>query len=471
MTSRLAPPANTEHTPSSRLAPSVSRSWLQPIVARSVCCRSGRSRPPPVSSPSECSSRGKIASGGSSLTRAAASSMASGSPSSLRAMAATAGAFSSSRVNPGTAAAARSANRRTDAQAASNAAVGWSSSSGTASGGTGHSRSPETRSGERLLTRIRTALVSCSSRVTTGAPASRCSKLSSTKLRSTIVSYLDDHVSRLLTTGNYREETGRQLAAACGELSQLTGWVAYDSDEHGLAQRYLTQALAYARHAGDSALAAEILAAQAHQALYLARPDEAVDLARAAQAAAVRHGSATLLTECLVMEAHGHAARNDAHACGATLARAEQTFDRAAREDDPVWLSYFDEAYLAARMAQCFRDLGEAGHAARYARRSLDMDGRYVRGRSFNLSLLATAAMVPPRALWPGESACLATLGASTDSARGPETTGNHRYQSGESDTRMNRQTRGSGGLFHARKVRETAGQRPDITTSAAASP
>ncbi len=91
------------------------------------------------------------------------------------------------------------------------------------------------------------------------------------------------------------------------------------------------------------------------------------------------------------MEAHGHAARNDAHACGAALVRAEQTFDRAAREDDPAWLSYFDEAYLAARMAQCFRDLGEAGHAARYARRSLDMDGRYVRGRAFNLSLLATA--------------------------------------------------------------------------------
>jgi hypothetical protein len=91
------------------------------------------------------------------------------------------------------------------------------------------------------------------------------------------------------------------------------------------------------------------------------------------------------------MEAHGHAARNDAHACGTALARAERTFDRAAREDDPAWLSYFDEAYLAARMAQCFRDLGEAGHAVRYARRSLDMDSRYVRGRAFNLSLLATA--------------------------------------------------------------------------------
>jgi hypothetical protein len=216
-------------------------------------------------------------------------------------------------------------------------------------------------------------------------------RLGGGKLRTTIVSYLDDHVSGLLTAGSYQEETGRQLAAACGELSQLAGWVAYDSDEHGLAQRYLTQALAYSRHASDHALAAEVLAGQAHQALYLARPDEAVDLARAAQAAALRNGSATLLTECLVMEAHGHAARNDARACGAVLARAEQTFDRAAREDDPAWLSYFDEAYLAARMAQCFRDLGEAGHAARYARRSLDMDSRYVRGRAFNLSLLATA--------------------------------------------------------------------------------
>ena len=91
------------------------------------------------------------------------------------------------------------------------------------------------------------------------------------------------------------------------------------------------------------------------------------------------------------MEAHGHAARDDAQACGVALAQAERTFDRAAREDDPAWLAYFDEAYLAARMAQCFRDLGEAGHSARYARRSLDMDGRYVRGRAFNLSLLATA--------------------------------------------------------------------------------
>jgi hypothetical protein len=103
----------------------------------------------------------------------------------------------------------------------------------------------------------------------------------------------------------------------------------------GLAQWYLTQARAYARHADDHALAAETLAAQAHQALYLARPDEAVDLARAAQAAAVRHGSATLLTECLVMEAHGHAARSARQALDLTVRLTSARSVRYVR--DLVW--------------------------------------------------------------------------------------------------------------------------------------
>lgn len=108
------------------------------------------------------------------------------------------------------------------------------------------------------------------------------------------------------------------------------------------------------------------------------------------------------------MEAHGHAARDDARECAAALATAERSFDRATQEDNPAWLAYFDEAYLAARMAQCFRDLGEASHAARYARRSLDMDGRYVRGRAFNLALLATACAAqdePDRACAAGRQA------------------------------------------------------------------
>ena len=51
---------------------------------RSVCCRSGASRAPPVSSGRRCSSRASSASGDSTLTRAAASSIASGRPSRRR---------------------------------------------------------------------------------------------------------------------------------------------------------------------------------------------------------------------------------------------------------------------------------------------------------------------------------------------------------------------------------------------------
>ena len=90
----------------------------------------------------------------------------------------------------------------------------------------------------------------------------------------------------------------------------------------------------------------------------------AIDLAWAAQAAAVRHRSATPLT---ISRSWKPTATRPATtpAPAALPTRAEQTFDHAAREDDPAWLAYFDEAYLAARMAQCFRDLGEAAKAGR----------------------------------------------------------------------------------------------------------
>ena len=63
-------------------------------MPRSVCWRAGRSRAPPVSSGRRRSSRASSACGESSLIRAAASSIASGSPSRRTQISATAGAFS-----------------------------------------------------------------------------------------------------------------------------------------------------------------------------------------------------------------------------------------------------------------------------------------------------------------------------------------------------------------------------------------
>ncbi|GAB2690386.1 hypothetical protein [Nocardia thraciensis] len=215
-------------------------------------------------------------------------------------------------------------------------------------------------------------------------------KVGGGRVRPTIVQYLHSSVGPLLR-GNYAEAVGRQLFAASAELTKLAGWAAYDQEEHGLAQRYLIQALRLARAAGDPGLGAEILAAMSHQATYVGRPGDAVDLARAAQISARSAGLAALESECHMVEAHGHAARQDDSSCALALNAAERAFSKAESSDRPEWLTYFDGAYMSAKVAHCFRDLGDDVRTARFAEQSLDMSDGYLRGRAFNLSLLAAA--------------------------------------------------------------------------------
>ncbi|WFE61773.1 helix-turn-helix transcriptional regulator [Micromonospora sp. WMMD712] len=207
--------------------------------------------------------------------------------------------------------------------------------------------------------------------------------------RDTVARYLHQEVTPLLTNGRYDHPTGQRLLSAAAELAQLAGWQAYDTAEHGIAQRYLTLALDFAHAAGDDGLGAEILAAMSHQATYLGHTATGLDLARAAGQTARRAGVPVLTAEAHVMEAHALAKANDERACAAALHQAEQALDRADRSSDPQWLSYFDEAYLSAKFGHCFHALGRNTHAERFAARSLRMDNRYVRGKAFNLALLA----------------------------------------------------------------------------------
>ena len=66
------------------------------------------------------------------------------------------------------------------------------------------------------------------------------------------------------------------------ELTRLAGWMAYDLEQHGLAQRYLIQALRLAREADDHALGGEILAGMSHQAVYIGRADDTANRQRCA---------------------------------------------------------------------------------------------------------------------------------------------------------------------------------------------
>ena len=210
------------------------------------------------------------------------------------------------------------------------------------------------------------------------------------RARPTVIRYLHDEVAPLLRQGNYSDSVRAELFAAAAELTRLAGWMAYDLEQHGLAQRYLIQALRLAGEAQDHALGGEILAGMSHQAVYVGQPDDALDLARAAQVSADKAGLPTLLAESLIMEAHAHAINKDASACARALNAAEHAFARS-QTGTPAWLGYFDEAYMAAKFGHCFRELGNSTQAEHFARRSLDMADGYTRGRTFNILLLANA--------------------------------------------------------------------------------
>ncbi|GAA4968305.1 MULTISPECIES: transcriptional regulator [Streptomyces] len=213
-------------------------------------------------------------------------------------------------------------------------------------------------------------------------------------VRPVVVHYLNSVVSGLLA-GSYREAVGRDLFAAVARLTELAGYMAVDTGQPGLAQRYYIQALRLAQAAGDRGYGGYVLAASmSHLAAQLGNPREIAQLARAAQEGA--RGRVTPRAEAMfhAAEARGHALMGDVHAAQTAAGRAVSAMEAVdpASGDDPVWIAHFDEAYLADELAHCHRDLGQAEAAARYARQALDgHPASRARRRAIGHVLLATA--------------------------------------------------------------------------------
>ncbi|WP_328399271.1 transcriptional regulator [Streptomyces sp. NBC_00390] len=213
-------------------------------------------------------------------------------------------------------------------------------------------------------------------------------------VRPVVVHYLNSVVSGLLS-GSYREAVGRELFAAVARLTELAGYMAVDTGQPGLAQRYYIQALRLAQAAGDRAYGGYVLAASmSHLAAELGNPREIAQLARAAQEGA--RGQVTPRVEAMFQaaEARGHALLGDIRTCEEVMGRAVASLERAepSAGDDPDWIAHFDHAYLADELAHCYRDLGRAEAAARHAAQALEghPESR-ARRRAIGLVLLASA--------------------------------------------------------------------------------
>jgi hypothetical protein len=225
--------------------------------------------------------------------------------------------------------------------------------------------------------------------------------------RRSLVHFLDRDAAALLT-GRYTDEVGRELFAAVAEASLLAAWTSYDCGLHGLAQRYFIQALRLAQSAADRRLACSVMSAMSHQAAYLGHLPEAVNLARAAREGLRDQATPALTAQFLAMEARALARSGDTRGCHAVLAAVERTFHAPEPGVDPEFISYFNEAELAAEMAHCFRDLGDAREAARHAALATLSDGEYARS-DFFVSMVLADSLADQGA---PEQACHAALGA-----------------------------------------------------------
>lgn len=210
--------------------------------------------------------------------------------------------------------------------------------------------------------------------------------------RKMLLSYWKSEIVPALR-GNYPDAARREIFSAAADAAEALGWSAYDAGYHGAAQRYFVQGLRLAREANDPLMGGQILSSLSHQANYLGRFSDAVQYARAAQAATVGTTSATVQTMFLAMEARALASSGEAHSCVEVLRRAEAMFERRDPGNDPDWISYFDTLELAGEMAHCFRDLGQAAETQAFALQAVDPVLTPARTRAFIGMVNATGAL------------------------------------------------------------------------------
>ncbi len=86
----------------------------------------------------------------------------------------------------------------------------------------------------------------------------------------------------MLNNAAYTENVGKRLHAVAAELGRLAGWLAYDSEQPAIAQRYFLAALLAAHVSGDRAIGANVLGCMSIQAEQSSSPGDAVTLVESA---------------------------------------------------------------------------------------------------------------------------------------------------------------------------------------------
>jgi hypothetical protein len=200
-------------------------------------------------------------------------------------------------------------------------------------------------------------------------------------------------VVAMLDNAAYTEEVGKRLHAVAAEFARLAGWLAYDSEQPALAQRYFFAAMRAAHASGDRAIGANILCFMSCQARRSNNPADAVTLAESALRAERE------LTPAVAGSLYGRLATATAHTGDTTASqraqdRAFELLGRSVAEDEPPWIYWFTEGDARAFAGESLLVLGRPGEAEPHLRRAVGLLGTdSSRDRALWLSELASARL------------------------------------------------------------------------------
>lgn len=183
----------------------------------------------------------------------------------------------------------------------------------------------------------------------------------------------------LLRESRYSARDGRALASVVAQIAQLAGWLHFDLDDHGHAQRSYLVALRAAGLAGDRPLGAMILSALAAQQTWRNRPKDALSLLTAATASLPTAAPPRVRAILRMREARAYAMTGNEPQATLALQRAERELERAdasaSSEPAPVWAYWLNPAVLAGEAGRTLLDLGQAKPAVEHLDSGLGMLG------------------------------------------------------------------------------------------------
>ncbi|MFI1017133.1 transcriptional regulator [Streptomyces sp. NPDC020965] len=204
--------------------------------------------------------------------------------------------------------------------------------------------------------------------------------------RARIVGFLNTEAAPLLR-GSYDDDLGRQLHRATGGLVAVAGICAYDSDAHGLAQRYFHQALRLAKASGDRGLGAYVIALLVNQSLFLSEHRQAVAFAEAALRAAGGRITPALASDLHAMQAKAYAHLGDGAAALRCVRRAEGEAERISRGSEPDETGYVQPGLVNVQVAEALLSLGDLVAAREHATAAVGSPA-HDRGRVHRLAML-----------------------------------------------------------------------------------